>query len=86
MCKICSAVIRVEEGGLTTGVDFTGIGGRFDINVLVRSTSTRPTRRANNSKEVARPKTKDLSVYFLDTCGRATKKWSRSTRSGIRSQ
>ena len=30
-----TAVMKVEEGGMTTGADFTGAGGRFDINVLL---------------------------------------------------
>jgi hypothetical protein len=30
-----TAVMKVEEGMLTTGVDFTGVGSRFDINLLL---------------------------------------------------
>jgi len=30
-----TAVIKVEEGGMTTGADFTGADGRFDINLLL---------------------------------------------------
>jgi len=30
-----TAVMKVDEGMMTTGVDFTGVGGRFDINLIL---------------------------------------------------